>query len=81
MSNVFNCNLLAFGLCISMMSGVVLPSWIVTKNSKNMISVQLCGSGEYVNIVIGDSPEPPSHHMVACHAVCMNEEVTIEDDV
>ena len=72
---------LAYILSISLIAGYA-SDLFATPNSDTGIWVEICGSGKFIRIDMGDDENPPSQpiHNKVCHAVCCQNEDDIEGE-
>lgn len=65
--------LIANTVVTSLFALPVLSVYVGLMPAKNVMLVQLCASGRFVEIDLGnkgDNPPAPAHKNQACHAVC-----------
>lgn len=79
--------LIASTVITSLFALPVLSVYVGLMPSKNVLLVQLCASGRFVEIDLGpsggnkkDGPPTPAHKSQACHAVCCRKFDLGKDD-
>jgi len=69
-------------LLLAIISTTTLPVYAASSQNPEGVFAKICGSGQLVFIPLKgqDTPDPSQPHMTACHAICANEELDIDED-